>query len=71
MVSSTGAIIVPGVAGGQVIGGIIPKVFDFKMRGLLTQCVINTGLGLLLSGVALLRCDTVAIAGLTVPYEAG
>ena len=54
-----------------MIGGIIPKVFDFKMRGLLTQCAINTGLGLLLSGVALLRCDTVAIAGLTVPYEAG
>ena len=66
----TGAIIVPGVAGGQILGGIIPRVLNLRMRGLLIQCALNAGLGVLLSGFALLRCDTVPIAGVTSPYSA-
>ena len=59
---------VPGAAGGQILGGLIPKWLNLKIRGLIMQCVITGSIGLLLSVQFLLRCQTPAIAGVTVPY---
>ena len=59
---------IPGAAGGQLLGGLVPKILNLKLRGLLVQCVTCAGIGFLLTFQFLLRCQMPKIAGLSVQY---
>ena len=67
----SGLVVVPGAAGGQILGGLIPKWLKLRMRGLLLQCLVCGVLSIFLSGQFLLRCSTPDIAGVTVDYWNG
>ena len=63
-----GIVVVPGAAGGQVLGGLIPKWLNLKMRGLIMQSLICSLVAVALSFQFLLKCSTPSIAGVTVEY---
>ena len=65
---SAGAVVIPGAAGGQLLGGLVPRWLNLKLRGLLLQCAICAFLSWLLVFQFLLRCEMPKIAGLSVPY---
>ena len=65
----SGAIIVPSIAVGQVVGGMIPKFFNLHMKGLLAQCTINSIVGAFFSAGVLLRCASSPTTGVTLPYS--
>ena len=64
----TGALVVPGAAGGQILGGLIPRWFKLQIRGMMIQNVVCGTLGLALVFCLLLKCDAVDIAGVHIPY---
>lgn len=64
----SGIVVIPGAAGGEILGGLVPKLLNSRLRGLLTQCIICIALGLALVFQFLLRCDMAKISGISVPY---
>lgn len=64
----TGAITVPGAAGGNLLGGIISKVLKLRVPGMLRYCMLLTFMAALLSVSGLIHCDTPLTIGVNHPY---
>ncbi|ELT88560.1 hypothetical protein CAPTEDRAFT_147857 [Capitella teleta] len=63
-----GVLVVPGAAGGQLLGGIIPKCFNMRLRGLLITMTVCSFLGFFLGAAFLIKCPMPKIAGVNVEY---
>ena len=61
-------MVVPAAAGGQVFGGLIPRLLKLRVRGLITQSLVASLVGVVSVTAFLNRCETARIAGVTVPY---
>lgn len=66
----SGAIFIPGAAGGVLLGGLTPKWLKSEVRGLLLQCLVCSLTVLVLSFAFLVRCESTPFAGITQPYIA-
>lgn len=66
---SSGIIGVPGAAVGQLIGGVIVKKFDMKIRGILKYSVVCAMLTAVFASIMWLHCESPPIAGVTVDYQ--
>ncbi|XP_066269957.1 solute carrier organic anion transporter family member 4C1-like isoform X2 [Branchiostoma lanceolatum] len=66
-----GFVVVPGAAGGNILGGVIMKFFKLKCRGMLRLCIILGGVCLALYLVFLVQCPNIPFAGVTQRYTNG
>lgn len=64
-----GMLAVPGAVGGQLLGGLLPKWLNLKMRGLLLLCAGCSAFSVVTVLAFLLRCQMPLIAGVTAPYK--
>lgn len=64
-----GIIVVPGAAGGQLLGGIICKVKKLKVRGMTLLCVLACFLTMLAMSSLWANCEQEKIPGITVQYS--
>ncbi|XP_074652726.1 solute carrier organic anion transporter family member 4C1-like [Tubulanus polymorphus] len=64
----TGAVVVPGAAGALLLGGVISKKLELKVRGMLRLCALSITVAVLASAVFFARCDAPKIAGINHPY---
>ncbi len=64
-----GLVIIPGAAGGSIIGGTIAKYFKLDVIGLLRMCIILISICLATMTAFLLKCDMSEIAGVTTAYR--
>ncbi|XP_078666151.1 solute carrier organic anion transporter family member 4C1-like isoform X1 [Branchiostoma floridae x Branchiostoma belcheri] len=63
-----GFVVVPGAAGGNILGGVIMKWMKLKCRGMLRLCIILGGVCLALYLVFLVQCPNTPFAGVTQRY---
>ncbi|XP_064652501.1 solute carrier organic anion transporter family member 4C1-like [Lineus longissimus] len=64
----TGFVAIPSAAGGQIIGGIVPTMKKWKVRGMIRMGAVSLGIGVLVLPFLFARCETVAYAGYTRQY---
>jgi hypothetical protein len=61
-------MVVPGAAGGQLLGGIVPKCMKMRLPGLLKTMILCSFVGIFLSIAILMKCSMPEIAGVNVAY---
>ena len=60
---------VPAATFGHILGGLIPRWLNLRVRGLIIQALICNGLTVVLAFQVLLKCDMPNIAGINVDYS--
>ena len=63
-----GFVVVPGIVAGNLLGGLVTKKMDLKVRGMLRLCILLCLLCVGASFFALIRCDDAKLAGVGVTY---
>ncbi|XP_064620771.1 solute carrier organic anion transporter family member 4A1-like [Lineus longissimus] len=64
----TGFVAIPGIAGGQLMGGIIPAKMKLKVRGMIILSVVSFAICLLPMPVFFARCSPTSSAGINAFY---
>lgn len=59
----------PGLSGGVLLGGLLTKKFNLKVRGMLTFAIFSGLVTIVLLGTLLLRCPQLPVIGVTAAYD--
>ncbi|XP_796312.3 solute carrier organic anion transporter family member 4A1 [Strongylocentrotus purpuratus] len=64
-----GIAMLPGLSGGVLLGGLLTKKFNLKVRGMLTFAIFSGLVTIVLLGTLLLRCPQLPVIGVTAAYD--
>ncbi|XP_071502429.1 solute carrier organic anion transporter family member 4C1-like [Diadema antillarum] len=64
-----GIAMLPGLSGGVLLGGLLMKRFNLKVRGMLSFSIVSGLIMIVLFGTVLLRCPQQPVIGVTAGYD--
>lgn len=64
----SGVVVVPGAAGGHFLGGLLPKLLNLRIKGLMLFLILCSVLGIVFFPIFMLTCDMPEITGVNVHY---